>query len=85
MNASFRAGGYEIEISGDGFMQSKDGLCASGSMNCIGFQVHYTDPIGTPDEAPKAKTMASVHLTKSQARAVASALLAAVESKRDVS
>lgn len=77
MNATFKIDGcYELEIVGDGTMTSKNGLSSCSSGN-IGFQLHHT-PLSLGDDAANGvTTVAAFYLSRSRARAIASAMLSA--------
>lgn len=77
MNTKFKIDGcYELEIRSDGTIGSY-GNVQSFSRGNIGISLHCT---GLPnlDEVATPETVAGLYLKRSQARAIASALLSAV-------
>ena len=82
MHATFRIdGSHEFEIRPDGSLVSADNKLHSFSKGKIGIQIHET-PFQIPEpegrDLPERRTTAAFYVTRSQARAIASALLSAV-------
>lgn len=81
MNAKFNLGGYELEITSNGYLMHPDpGAGAAGSPGCVGLQV-VDFPLG-PNGAEPTRLLMQAFVKPSQARAIASAILsAATEAK----
>lgn len=88
MNTTFRlSGDYELEITSDGTLPTRNVNCGNGrQQGLIGIALHHTGFAFPPNEdgspaqlpTPVNETKGSMFLRRSQARAIASALLSAV-------
>lgn len=81
MNASFRIDGtHEMEIRGDGSLVDAGNVLRAFSKGKIGIQIHESPfPVPCPEgrDIPERRTVSAFHVSRSQARAIASMLLSA--------